>query len=125
MKQTIKFIFVAIVSAVVAMVAGAIALAVFNYEWAGVAAFFGIAILCAMVLGAFDDPARKEQGKYDSIRHYDGRRNYGQAAVFIGTACIFMGTPKECEDVCDDMWHNAQQAHMEMLSGEETEFNIL
>lgn len=120
--KTIKFIFVAIVSAVVAMVAGAIALAVFNYEWAGVAAFFGIAILCAMVLGAFDE---REESKHESIKHYDGRRNYGQAAVFIGTACIFMGTPKECEELADDMWHNAQQAEVKMLTGEEINFEIL
>ena len=67
----------------------------------------------------------RSSAKNDSIRHYDGRRNYGQAAVFIGTACIFMGTPKECEDMCQDLWHNAQQARMEMLSGEETSFEIL
>ena len=115
--KTIKFIFVAIVSAVVAMFAGAIALAVFNYEWAGVAAFFGIAILCAMVLGAFDDDP--EQTRYDSIRHRDGR-NYGQAAIFVGTACLFIGEPNECDELADDLQHYAQKCKVGDLTGEET-----
>lgn len=67
-----------------------------------------------------------EDGKsrYDSIRHRDGRR-YGQAAVFIGTACLFMGTLEQCEEVADDLWHYGQQAHVETLTGEEIEFNVL
>ena len=82
-------------------------------------------ILTMLALGAFDEPAKREDMKHDSIRHYNGRRNYGQAAVFIGTACIFMGTPKECEELADDMWHNAQQAEVKMLTGDETNFEIL
>ena len=84
--------------------------------------YFGTCIMTMLALGAFDE---REESKHESIKRYDWRRNYGQAAVFIGTACIFMGTPKECEDMCDDLWHNAQQAHMEMLSGEEKAFEIL
>lgn len=67
-----------------------------------------------------------EDGKsrYDSIRHYDGRRNYGQAAVFIGTACLFMGTPQECDEMADDLWHYGQQVEVKTLTGEES-FDIL
>lgn len=61
--------------------------------------------------------------KYDSIRHKTGR-NYGQAAIFVGTACVFMGTPQECEELADDMWHYAQQVRVEMLTGKET-FNVI
>lgn len=65
----------------------------------------------------------RSSDKHDSIRHKTG--NYGQAAVFIGTACLFVGTPQECEDVADDLWHYAQQARVEMLTGEETSFNVI
>ncbi len=60
-------------------------------------------------------------GKYDSIRHKTGR-NYGQAAVFIGTACLFIGTPKECEELADDLQHYAQQVRVDTIDGE---FDIL
>ena len=65
-------------------------------------------------------------GKYDSIRHKAGSRsrNYGHAAIFLGTACLFVGTPQECEDVCDDLWHWGQQVDVRTLTGEE-DFEIL
>lgn len=65
-------------------------------------------------------------GKYDSIRHKAGirSRSYGHAAVFLGTACLFVGTPQECEDVCDDLWHWGQQVDVRTLTGEET-FDVL
>lgn len=78
------------------------------------------AIAVSGLLGVYDMP---ERTKRDSIRHKTGR-NYGQAAVFIGTACLFMGTPQECDDLCDDLWHHGQQARVEMLTGDET-FDIL
>lgn len=62
-------------------------------------------------------------GKYDTIRHKMGR-NYGNAAVFIGTACLFVGTPQECEELADDMQHYAQQAEARALDGD-MEFEIL
>lgn len=83
---------------------------------------FATGIAVSALLGVYDMPA--ERTKHDSIRHKTGR-NYGQAAVFIGTACLFMGTPQECDDLCDDLWHHGQQARVEMLTGEETSFNIL
>lgn len=86
------------------------------------AVYFGVAILTMLALGAFD--ARKNrQGKYDTIRHKTGR-SYGQAAIFIGTACVFMGTPQQCDEVCDDLWHYGQQARVDTLTGDET-FDIL
>lgn len=61
--------------------------------------------------------------KHDSIR--PSRRDYGQAAVFVGTACLLIGTPQECDDLCDDLWHYGQQARMEMLTGEEQAFDVM
>lgn len=58
-------------------------------------------------------------GKYDSIRH-----KYGQAAIFVGTACLFIGTPNECDELADDLWHRGQQAEVRALTGDEV-FDIL
>ena len=82
---------------------------------------FATGIAVSALLGVYDMP---ERTKHDTIRHKTGR-NYGQAAIFVGTACLFMGTPKECDDLCDDLWHHGQQARVEMLTGEETSFNII
>ena len=84
-----------------------------------------MAVMCVVfawiIAGDIKAILRSRRGtKYGSIRHYDGRRNYGQAAVFIGTAAIFVGTPQECEDVADDLWHYAQQAEVRTLTGDET-----
>lgn len=79
-----------------------------------------IGIMVAAIMGVFDEPAKREDIKHDSIRK--AGRNYGQAAVFIGTACIFMGTPQECEEVADDLWHYGQQVHVETIDGE---FDVL
>lgn len=83
--------------------------------------FFGTIGLC-LVLGVFDVKKRKDV-KHTSIK--DATRNYGQAAVFIGTACLFMGTLTECDELCDDLWHYGQQAEVRELTGEETEFNVI
>lgn len=70
----------------------------------------------------FEDEDGKK--KYDSIRHKMGRKSYGQAAIFLGTACVFVGTPKECEERADDLWHYGQQVRVEEnIDG--MEFNIL
>ena len=106
-----------------------------------------IAIMVAAMLGVFDsaDKSASEEGRVIATPHSDRgsekseecnatlskrefatatKKNYGRAAIFVGTAAIFVGTPQECEDVADDLWHYAQQARVEMLSGEET-FEIL
>lgn len=62
--------------------------------------------------------------KHENIRHRGVRRSYGQAAVFMGTVCLFTGTPQQCDDLCDDLWHHGQQVRVEQLTGEET-FEIL
>ena len=82
---------------------------------------FTVGIAVSALLGVYDMP---ERTKHDSIRH-KAERNYGQAAIFVGTACVFMGTLQECDDLCDDLWHHGQQARVEMLTGEETSFNII
>ena len=84
--------------------------------------FFCVGIMVSAALGVYDMPA--ERTKHDTIRHKTGR-NYGQAAIFVGTACVFMGTPQECDDLCDDLWHHGQQARVETLTGEETSFNVI
>jgi hypothetical protein len=61
-------------------------------------------------------------GKYDTIRHKTG--NYGQAAIFVGTACLFVGAPKECDELADDLWHRGIQCEVSELTGNEV-FDIL
>lgn len=88
-----------------------------------------MAIMCIVfawiIAGDVKDILRsmRGEGKYDTIRHKTGR-NYGQAAVFIGTACLFIGTPKECDELADDLWHRGQQAESRVLTGDEV-FDIL
>jgi hypothetical protein len=62
-------------------------------------------------------------GKYDTIRHKTGK-SYGSAAIFIGTACLFTGTPQECDELADDLWHRGVQCEVSEVTGEET-FDIL
>lgn len=66
---------------------------------------------------------RGRNSRYDSIRPQ--RRDYGQAAVFVGTACLFIGTQTECDERADDLWHYGVQAEVQQLTGEETQFDIL
>lgn len=68
---------------------------------------------------------RRRQAEREDIIKFRRSMNYGQAAVFIGTACMFIGTADECDNVCQDMWHWGQQAEVRQLSGEETSFDIL
>lgn len=68
---------------------------------------------------------RRRQAERDDIIKFRRNIDYRQAAVFVGTACLYMGTQQQCEDVCDDLWHYGQQARVEMLTGEETQFDIL
>lgn len=120
--KTLKFLAIVVPSAAIAMFIGVGVLALTGSGKAFAAVSIFGALLIALLLGAFDVP--NKQSKYDSIRHKMGRRSYGNAAVFIGTACLFVGTPQECEDVCDDMWHYGQQTEVRALTGDET-FDIL
>ena len=121
MKQTIKFIVLGIVAAIVGFAAMCVAIMLGASDSLAIASYFGVAIAIALALGAFDMSAIKRGMKHTSIK--DAAR-YGQAAIFVGTAAIFVGTPQECEDVCDDMWHYGQQAEVRALTGDET-FDIL
>ena len=84
-------------------------------------AYFFVGIILCLAWGVFDVEKRNDV-KHTSIK--DATRNYGQAAVFIGTACLFMGTLTECDELCDDLWHYGQQAEVRELTGEET-FNVI
>lgn len=117
MKQTIKFIAIALLSASIAF-AIALAFASTLEQFLAIALFGGMFL--ALIMGAFSE---RENTRYESIKHRSGIK-YNHAAVFIGTACLFMGTPKECEDLCDDLWHYAQQAEVRALTGEE-DLNVI
>ena len=65
----------------------------------------------------------EEPSRYDSIKHKSGIK-YNQAAIFVGTACLFIGSPDECDEVVDDLWHRGVQAEVTQLTGDE-HFNVL
>lgn len=122
--KTLKFLAIVVPSAAIAMFIGVGVLALTGSGKAFAAVSIFGALLIALLLGAFDVP--NKQSMHDSIRHKAGirSRNYGHAAVFIGSACLFVGTPEECNDVADGLWHHAQQAEVRALTGEE-DFEIL
>jgi len=60
---------------------------------------------------------------YETIKHKTVR-NYGQAAIIVGGACLYLGTPQQCDDLCDDLLHHGVQAEVQQLTGEEV-FNVL
>ena len=109
------------VAAIVAVGMGVVAIAHDASDNLVIVTMFVTAIAVSGLLGVYD---MQERTKHDTIRHKTGR-SYGQAAIFVGTACVFMGTPQECDDLCDDLWHHGQKARVEMLTGEETSFNVI
>jgi len=122
MKKTIIDIVKILVACIVAIVATiAVDALGIGYRYGHVAVFFCTAIGMLAILGVFSE---REHTKHGSIKHYNGRRNYGQAAVFIGTACLFVGSPQDCDELADDLQHYAQQTEVKMLTGEET-FEVL
>ena len=66
----------------------------------------------------------RRQAERDDIIKFRRSIDYRQAAVFVGTACLFLGEPKECEEICDDLCHRGVQAEVQQLSGEEV-FNVI
>ena len=123
MKKALSFVLQIILAAALSAGISIIALAILGIRDMGIFlwTYLCIAILIALLMGAFDYDERKSE-KHTSIKD---ARNYGQAAVFIGTACLYMGTPQQCEDVCDDLWHRGVQAEYHELTGEETQFDVL
>ena len=87
-----------------------------------IATTFASAILLSLLLGVYDVKERRD-AKHTTIK--DAARNYGQAAILVGGACLFLGEPKVCEELCDDLWHRGVQAEVRQLSGTEQEFNII
>lgn len=87
--------------------------------------FFFAPIVMALLFGLFDVATRNAMrgGKHEGVRPQ--KRSYGHAAVFIGTACLFIGAPQQCDDLADGLWHHGQQAEVRELTGEEQAFDIL
>lgn len=121
MKKTFRFIGLVIVAALVGFAAMCIAIAFDASDKVAIMSYFGVAIAIAIALGAFDISAIKRNMKHTSIK--DAAR-YGQAAIFVGTACLFTGEPKECEDLADDLWHRGVQCEVSEINGNEV-FEIL
>jgi hypothetical protein len=119
--KKMSFILKFIVAFIVATFAVALCIRYDASDNVVVCTYFGVTLMVLLALGAFDMGAIKRNMKHTSIK--DAAR-YGQAAIFVGTAAIFVGTPKECEDVADDLWHYGQQVHVDTLTGDET-FEIL
>ena len=117
--KTIKFIGIVIVAAIVGFAAMCVAIAFDASDKVAIMSYFGVAIAIAALLGAFDMSAIKRNMKHTSIK--DAAR-YGQAAIFIGTACLFIGEPKECDELADDLWHSGIQCKVDSLTGE---FDVL
>lgn len=121
MKQTFRFIVKIMVAAIVA---ACVALAVdalgIGYRFGFVSVFFATAIGVAALLGAFREEGRK-RARFTSIK--DAAR-YGQAAIFLGTACLYVGEPKECEQLADDLWHRGQQVHVDAVT-DGMEFSVM
>lgn len=120
MKQTFKFIGRILVAAAAAMCVTFVLVWLDASLKTAFVVYVCTAMLIALGIGAFDANEQKKDGtKFKPIRRRNGRQ-LGQAAIFVGTACIFMGTPKECEDVCDDLWHWGVQAEVGTITGDES-----
>lgn len=119
--KAFRFIGLVIVAALVGFAAMCVAIAFDASDRVDIVSYFGVAIAIAALLGVFDMSAIKRNMKHTSIK--DAAR-YGQAAIFVGTACLFTGTPQECEELADSMQHYAQQVKVRALTGNET-FDIL
>ena len=108
-------------AALVGFAAMCIAIAFDASDKVVIMSYFGVAIAIALALGAFEQAAIKRGMKHTSIK--DAAR-YGQAAIFVGTACLFVGEPQVCEELADDMQHYAQKVKVRALTGNET-FDVL
>ena len=117
--KTIKFIVKILVAAIVGFAAMCVAIAFDASDRLAIVSYFSVAVAIAALLGAFDMSAIKRNMKHTSIK--DAAR-YGQAAIFIGSAAIFVGTPQECDELADDLWHRGVQCEVGNLTGE---FDIL
>jgi hypothetical protein len=127
MKKTIAFIAKILVAAMVAMF-----LAVWadkggvGYRFGFVAVYFCGSIAAFYTIeGIIALIRRRRQAERENIIRFRRSMNYGQAAVFVGTACLFIGTQTECDERVDDLWHHGVRAEVQQLTGEETQFDII
>ena len=119
--KTLRFIGLVIVAALVGFAVMCVAIAFDASDKVAIVSYFGSAIAIAALLGAFDMGAIKRNMKHTSIK--DAAR-YGQAAIFVGTACLFIGEPNECDELADGLQHYAQPVRVDTLTGNEV-FDIL
>jgi hypothetical protein len=117
--KTLKFICLVIAAAIVGFVAMCIAIVFNASDGLAIATYFGVAAIAAVALGVFRDG--KDAARHTSIK--DAAR-YGQAAIFVGTACLFVGAPKECDELADDLWHRGVQCKVSEINGNEV-FDVL
>jgi len=115
--KTIKFIGIVMVSALVGFAVMCVAIAFDASDKVAIASYFIVTVAIAIALGALRDS--KGVARHTSIK--DAAR-YGQAAIFVGTACLFIGTPNECDELADDLWHSGIQCKVDSLMGE---FDVL
>ena len=127
--KTIAFIIKVFVAAMVAMFLAAWAEEHHvGYRWGFVTVYLFGAVVVYYAIEAVVGIVRRylrRRAEREDIESFRRGLDYRQAAVFIGTACMFIGTADECDKVADDMWHWGQQARVEQLSGEETGFDII
>lgn len=117
--KTLKFIGLVIAAAIVGFVAMFVAIMLNASDGVAIMSYFGVAAIVAVALGVFRES--KDAARHTSIK--DAAR-YGQAAIFVGTACLFTGTPNECDELADDLWHRGVQCNVSEIKGNET-FDIL
>ena len=126
MKKTILFIVKIIVAAMVGLLLAAWADEHHvGYRYGFVTVYFGGAIavyyaiewVCTII-------RRRRQAESEDIIKFRRSIDYRQAAVFVGTACLFIGPQTECDERADDLWHHGVQAEVLELTGEEV-FNVL
>ena len=115
--KTIKFIGIVIVATLVGFAAMFVAIAFDASDKVAIAAYFIVTTVVAVAMGALRES--KDTARHTSIK--DAAR-YGQAAIFVGTACLFIGTPNECDELADDLWHSGIQCKVDSLTGE---FDVL
>lgn len=96
-----------------------------GYRYAFVSVYLFCSVVVYYAINGIIAFIRRRQAERDDIIKFRRSIDYGQAAVFVGTACLFIGTPQECDDRADDLWHYGVQARVEQLTGEETSFNII
>ena len=117
--KTLKFICLVIAAAIVGFFAMCIAIVFNASDGLAIATYFAVAAVVTVALGVFRDS--KDAARHTSIKE---AARYGQAAIFVGTACLFVGAPNECDELADDLWHRGVQCNVSEINGNEV-FDVL